>query len=75
MRSTKGRRQEKYEATYGEPFPELRGQARDYVEGASMQAPNADHSIEAFVRWRDARDASAATAVLPYLLPDANPAA
>ncbi len=60
---------QQYQVLYGEEFPELRGQVRDYVEWAALQPQGADTSIPAFVRWRDAQEAQAAAASLPYLLP------
>lgn len=60
---------QQYEQTFGQPFPELRGNAREYVEWATLQPQGADMSISAFVAWRDAQEARTAAATLPYLLP------
>ena len=46
-----------YEQRFGESFPELRGNARDYVEWQALQPQGADTSVAAFVAWRDAQEA------------------
>ncbi|MDP9363721.1 MAG: hypothetical protein M3Q10_05755, partial [Chloroflexota bacterium] len=44
---------QQYEQTYGEEFPTLRGNLREYVAWYALQPETADRSVEAFVRWRD----------------------
>ncbi len=44
---------QQYEQIYGEPFPELRGNLREYVEWYALQPEEADRSVEAFIAWRD----------------------